>query len=495
MIQPFFQWVTTIGIGCSTVFTNTCCQVCHGLVSSIIKFYRWGANTIVGRVGVKILFFLGKAVVLPFKILWGKNHHRFLLIRRWVIAPCFAIALITSSIITVQAAVPLFIAYQIGASLFTGIAASAIVAAGERAYDAKMIEVNSHLAWSSIAAGAGAQSERRTCSVGLVRFDSGPVEDNISTAWGYRGAFDRNVQITRTGPHENLYCNPLHINLKGTMTQYFTKNTAGDLIYPFRGYLHGPVVGYGGATKQELATAALDRIAQPLAMGTLVHDPDRLAFVQAKTWRMDDQFSLSSEFQLLKNNIGVPPNAENILSKPLNTPEYPCVLQYEIVEVGYGVWEDRNNDGVDEWYEEIDYGDHVEYVKDCVMMESFQDHSRTYMPTVPVGDSQGIARISFTGNATRSVIKATEYKCKFMNMGDDGYVEIAFWPDRLACYDQSIFLSGGNHVEHNCGGIRSAYDPMRSVGWKRNKIRTVSVIKQDNSYPYTKDGSVLDEDE
>ena len=83
-----------------------------------------------------------------------------------------------------------------------------------------------------------------------------------------------------------------------------------------------------------------------------------------------------------------------------------------------------------------------------------------------------------------------------MNMGDDGYVNhpVPLHPDVLACYDFSL-VSRGTHAVNDCGGVSRDSMWYNGVGYKRNEIITVSVIKQDNSYPYTKDGSVLDEDE
>jgi len=348
------------------------------------------------------------------------------------VAPTLALALLAAPIIGVAELVTTmttYIAWQIGTALFVGILSSATVEIGARNYDEKMRELNGHLVWTTQATGKDAEPTWMQQRDIWVKFLPETDWVFVSTS---RLAFGQ-PSIPETTPERPVNRLPVKdpdprpINLVGYKVQYRVKDETSNLSEADP-YYYGTPMGWGGETEEDMEK--YEQLIQDIwDSDEAGPNLDKQVFHQTSSWAMSQQISIKSEFEFYRNDNlhdGVPPAPIDDLSEPGATSTFPLRLRYEIVKVGYGVWDDRNNDGIEEWYDEIFYGEWVATVDEPVEMLSYKDCSRRVIPDEQVGDSQGIdvTTVDVSSKATRHLKKVKKFKCKFMNMGDDGKMRL-----------------------------------------------------------------------
>ena len=194
------------------------------------------------------------------------------------------------------------------------------------------------------------------------------------------------------------------------------------------------------------------------------------------TWNCSDRFHLYSKFSL--TNPLLPGRLAPIeIQQPGECGTYPLILQYSVAPVGWGRW---NEDG-DKCEPEIVWGVIPEEpIKNIVEMFSFQNDD-TFYRIEELKNGTGIVNggngISLSGSATRTVENIKEWRCKYLNMGDEGRDEIT---NKLLCYGEDW---KGDHVNHSVSQSKFS----KACGWRVNtseeyQIKNIySVLAQSNA--------------
>ncbi len=430
-VQIFLLIAAFVGNGILSAVRAIRAAVVKPAVSGFAKAWRWSRSSLVGRVVAEAVAFIRKTALRLFWGVWGRERCRYQRIRRWIVAPTLVFALLAAPIIGVVELVTApatYKAWQIGTELFVKIVSSATVERGARNYDEKMKELNGHLVWTTIATGKDAEptwmSQRDSWTKFLPELD-------IVRVYTTKSAFEEpNFPVIE--PKRSLSNLPVHtypkpINLVGYTLEYQVKSDGSSPSSSPNHSWYGPPMGWGGETEKDMEK--YDKLIQKINGDGWVHDPGKTVIKKITTWAMSQQISVKSEFEFYRNDRfdnGVTAFPIDDLSAPGATSTFPCRLRYDIVKVGYGVWADRNNDGVEEWYGEIYYGDVVATVDEPIEMLSYKDYRRSVTPEEKVGDNQGIKvnTVTFNDHASRHLKKVEKYKCKFMNMEKDGMIRL-----------------------------------------------------------------------
>ena len=490
-------------------------------VSGFAKAWRWSRSSMIGRVIAEAAAFFRKTALRLFWGVWGRQRCRFRRIRRWIVAPTLALALLAAPIsgvaelLTTGAAL---LAYKIGTAFIVGILSSAAVEIGARNYDEKMRKLNGHLVWTTKATGEDAEPTWMQQRDSWLRFL--PEEDFVSVATSKSAFMEPKLpDINPERPVSEIFFRsyPIPVNLVGYTLETYVKSDGSPVSSspnsrPNHSW-YGPRMGWGGETEKDMEK--YDKLIQKIHGDGWIHDPGKKVIHNVRTWHMSQQISVKSEFEFYRNNNlfeGKPPAPINDLSDPGVTSTYPCNLRYEIVKVGYGVWADENNDGIEEWHDKIYYGDHVAWVDEAVEMHSFKDSENSLISEETVGVSQGIERgiFKFNDYATRHLKKVKVFKCKYLTLlyNRDIFTEEYsirlrdLYPEVLELLTGTIYGQPphlgvprlkcsipenlpqdywklGNHTYRECGGVKPREGESNHDA---NFIKTELIVVQEHSY-------------
>ena len=237
---------------------------------------------------------------------------------------------------------------------------------------------------------------------------------------------------------------------------------------------------YGGITESRQSTLA--DIVQSVNNNEMAFC-EYVASTDIINWNCSDRFHLYSKFSL--TNPLLPGHLAPIeIQQPGECGTYPLILQYSIASVGWGRW---NEDG-DKCEPEIVWGVIPEEpMKNIVEMSSFQNDD-TFYRIEELKNGTGIVNgeggISLSGSATRTVENIKEWRCKYLNMGDEG---------RDAITNQLFCAAGpthnGDYIDHSeplwqfgsIAGVRQACGWIWKTPERDQVINIHSVLAQSNS--------------
>ena len=488
---------------------------CLAVGSAVRDVYLWSQAFAAGRILSCCLAFMARIINWPFRaagncfrVIWGVKVSRFRLLRRLFVVPALVLVFAVLTITSVQAAAPLFIAYALKAlastnakTFYIGISSSFV--ANLLTSDKKEY-LQQEIFWTGDAKPDGAEGHTRTHSRNWKAYSVATgVEQQLprdlissSDSIYSKKAFN-NMEIHKNeifGYTENFR----HANLVGEGVQYAVSSLLDpDNLNQYRG---ASPVYYGGIVELNW-NALFESISKANGGGFegLFYRPDAAYWHETDEWKVNEHMSLRTVFDT--NSNGSTEAAPTALTDRGAQPGYPCVLEYEIAEVGYGRWDANGN-----CHPEIVYGEVVDTYNKTHLLPAFRSSITNVLNNIKQGQGIRDEKISFTGSATRRMQTATEYHCKYLNMGDDGYT----WYDnllfgkskgRLKCTEkelESITIGYGAEQKiesrikgykyhdkiHACGRIK---DPFWGGENKEGNIkRIVSYVYQEEGHPRKK---------
>jgi len=443
-------------------------------------------------------------------------------LRRLLVVPALVLVFAVLTITSVQAAAPLFIIYAMKAlastnakTFYVGICSS--VVANLLTSDQKE-KLQQQSFWTSDAKTDGAEGHTRT--------------HNLNKKW-YKVAIDVKQQLSRDldSSKDSKYSKKAFNNMeihKGEIFGYTEKflhaklvgkglhyavSKSNDPNVNVNYYVVGSPVYYGGIVKLNW-NALYESIREANGGGFegLFYKPDALVWSETDEWYVgvdnDCRMSLRSVFDTNSGGSLITAASTALMDDDGDHPGYPCVLEYEIAEVGYGRWDENGN-----CHPEIVYGKVVDEYKKTHLLPAYESCITNVSLNINPGQGIKDEKIHFSGSVTRHIETATEYHCKYLNMGDDGYT----WYDnllfgkskgRLKCAEkelESITIGYGAEQKiesrikgykyhdkiHACGGVRNTF--WGGINKKNNIKQMVSYIYQEEGHPREKEDNT-DED-
>ena len=369
-------------------------------------------------------------IVVPFRIVWGKQGCRLYLFRRIVATPLMALTLMFCSILTAQTFFPQLLANQWFVSFVSSFSEEVNLDDTKPGVVAANTKKNGESGWSAVASTAGAypamvstsvseevfgdgphyseSAEYVRCDVLVSGPDSRPFKDGhpienpvgntvaFSHEWVNLTAISEEWQVFKRGmEHEEKYCEqPSKLRYGGIVERdqikFETEITNRNRNIP-------PNMSEYTLKKKKVHT-------QRWSFSNTIR-----LFTTFRTWHTGDLEAIPPE---LKNP------GDNETSK------FSTVLVFDICEVGWGKWETAKNKDYLICKPEIVYGEeNLAEIREHIEFRSYQSDTRIYVIPHMVGEGQGIrdGHIMFTGSAVRKVGQFGVYHIKLMFMGDDRF--------------------------------------------------------------------------